>query len=246
MLLKPLYAVFALGCHLTTLGAMMLFILFLHGSLPSTWMLASTQNPLAAVCIDLGLVALWSLQHTGMASPAFKAWSGRLIPLPLERAVYCLATALALGLLVLGWVPIPGTLLSLAPGPASAALDYCFWSVWALFGLTVLLDRYLEFFGLQQVYCYIRGRPFSMSSFKTNHFHRFVRHPTLSCIIFGVWITPNLTVSHLCFAALMTLYTVLGAYSVDNKFVRYYGQPYIDRRGQVPLLFPRVGLASLK
>jgi hypothetical protein len=69
-----------------------------------------------------------------------------------------------------------------------------------------------------------------MSSFKTNHFHRFVRHPSLSFLILGFWITPQMTVDRLLLAALMTIYTVLGAWSVDRKFLRYYGEDYARRQ----------------
>jgi hypothetical protein len=38
----------------------------------------------------------------------------------------------------------------------------------------------------------------------------------------------------------MTVYTVLGACSVDRKFLRYYGQDYARRRKEVPLPVPRL------
>jgi len=47
-----------------------------------------------------------------------------------------------------------------------------------------------------------------------------------------------MTVDRLLLAVLMTDYTVLGAYSVDRKFLRYYGQDYARRRKEVPLLVP--------
>jgi len=238
MLIKAALIFFALACHLVTLASTALFILFLHGSLPSTWLQRPTESRLEAIIIDLGLVVLWSLQHTGMASAAFKQWSGRFVPLPLERTVYCLFTAIAISVLILGWIPMPGSVYNMESRTARGLVDIGFWTIWSLFFVTLVLDRYLEFFGIKQVYCEVRGRPFSMSSFKTKHFHRFVRHPTLTFIILGVWVTPEMSLSHLSFAALMTIYTVLGALSVDKKFVRYYGLPYVRRQQEVPLLFP--------
>lgn len=80
-----------------------------------------------------------------------------------------------------------------------------------------------------------------MSSFRKKHFHRFVRHPSLSFLIPGFRITPQMTVDRLLLAVLMTVYTVLGACPVDRKFLRYYGQDYARRRKkEVPLPVPRL------
>ena len=63
-----------------------------------------------AVAIDLALLALFAVQHSGMARPAFKrAWT-RIVPEPIERATYVLLSSLVMIVVFAFWQPLPGTL----------------------------------------------------------------------------------------------------------------------------------------
>src|SRR5688572_25946063 len=62
----------------------------------------------AALAIDLGLLALFAVQHSVMARPAFKRWWTRLVPEAAERCTYVLFSSLALILLFLYWQPLGG------------------------------------------------------------------------------------------------------------------------------------------
>src|SRR5438477_13040847 len=67
------------------------------------------RGPLAlALAIDLGLLALFALQHSGMARPGFKRLWTRVVPEPVERATYCLFSNLALLLLCWHVRPVGG------------------------------------------------------------------------------------------------------------------------------------------
>lgn len=227
-------------CHVVTLASMLAFLLFLQRALPADWLLAPVLSPATAVSVNVMIVLLWGLQHTGMASARYKAWSRRFCAEALERSIYCLFTAAALMLIVLAWVPVPGSIYRIQSEGLTTAINAAFWLAWGVFFVSLILDSYTEFFGLRQVYCYAMRRPFTMSSFKTRNFHRFVRHPSLGLIILGLWITPHLTVDRAMLAGLLTVYTVFGAVSADRKFAGYYGEPYRRRQRQVPLLVPRL------
>ena len=67
----------------------------------------ATAWPLA-LAIDLGLLALFALQHSGMARPAFKRWLTRFVPHAAERATYVLLSNVALLLLFALWRPLGG------------------------------------------------------------------------------------------------------------------------------------------
>src|SRR3954462_11955254 len=60
---------------------------------------APVMPVLAALAIDLGLLTLFALQHSIMARRWFKAAWTRVVPQPVERSTYTLASSLALILL---------------------------------------------------------------------------------------------------------------------------------------------------
>src|SRR4051812_6908327 len=65
------------------------------------------QGPFAvALAIDLGLLALFAVQHSGMARPAFKRWLTRFVPGPMERPTYVLLSSVALLVLFRQWQPL--------------------------------------------------------------------------------------------------------------------------------------------
>src|SRR3954471_5303660 len=61
---------------------------------------------LSAAIIDIALIALFGLQHSVMARPAFKAKWTLIVPPPLERSVYVLAASIVLMILFRCWRPI--------------------------------------------------------------------------------------------------------------------------------------------
>jgi protein-S-isoprenylcysteine O-methyltransferase Ste14 len=196
----------------------------------------------AAVALDLGLIALFGLQHSVMARPGFKrAWT-RVVPREAERSAYVLVASAVLALLLWQWRPIPTPVLWQADAAWSTALGWgvmgagCAILLWATF----LIDHF-ELLGLRQGWETLRGKPLHTPAFVTPQLYKLVRHPQYLGWLMIFWGTPTMTAGHLLFAAGMSVYIFVAMRFEERDLVRHIGEPYRRYREQVPALVPLPG-----
>jgi len=60
-----------------------------------------------ALVVNLALLSVFALQHSIMARIGFKRWWTRIVPEPVERSTYVLASSAAMILLFAFWQPMP-------------------------------------------------------------------------------------------------------------------------------------------
>src|SRR4029453_11977283 len=65
-------------------------------------------DPLSGLLVDVVLLALFAIQHSVMARPAFKRWWTQIIPPAAERSTFVLFASALLALIVWQWRPLPG------------------------------------------------------------------------------------------------------------------------------------------
>jgi len=111
-----LFLGYGLVCYLAFLAAFGYLMAFVGDlGVPRSVSAGPAGPPGLALAADLGLLALFGLQHSLMARPAFKrAWT-RIVPPALERSTYVLLSSLALAVLFRCWRPIPGTVWAFRP-----------------------------------------------------------------------------------------------------------------------------------
>ncbi|MBC8027279.1 MAG: isoprenylcysteine carboxylmethyltransferase family protein [Steroidobacteraceae bacterium] len=191
-----------------------------------------------SLLIDLGLLALFALQHSVIARPAFKRWFTRLVPEPAERSTYVLASSLALIAMFALWQPLGGVVWAID----DATLRVALWSLFAFGWLLVLVSTFLinhfDLFGLRQVWLQLLGRPYTQLPFGTPGPYRYVRHPLYVGWFFAFWSTPTMTVSHLVFAVMTTAYILVAIQLEERDLVAHFGQTYRGYRKRVPMLIP--------
>ena len=191
--------------------------------------------------VNLALIALFGLQHSIMARPAFKARWTRLVPTSVERSTYVLAASIALALLLRFWHTLPGELWDVRGTTAEPIIWAVFAIGWAVLFVSTWLLNHFELFGLQQAWMHGREVPAAAPELREPLFYKYVRHPLYLGFAIAFWATPHMTTSHLVLAAGLTLYILVGIAHEERDLVEYFGPPYEDYRKRVGMLIPGIG-----
>lgn len=197
-----------------------------------------------AVLVNILLVGLFGLQHSGMARQSFKRWWSNFIPKPIQRSTYVLLASLSLVLLFWQWRPIPAVIWEVE-------MQGLRWLLWVLYGLgwvVVFISARMissdHLFGMQQIRDYLDEHSISWPEFQTPGFYRYVRHPLMLGFLIAFWVTPRMTVGHLLFATAMTGYILIGLQFEEHELIQRFGQRYRRYRERVPMLIPGLGVGS--
>jgi methanethiol S-methyltransferase len=190
-----------------------------------------------ALTIDLALLALFAVQHSVMARPAFKRRWTRIVPASAERSTYVLFSSLALILLFAYWQPLGGMIWSMTSSAGVITMYSLFAAGWALLLYVTFLIDHFDLFGLRQVWLTLRGKPYGTVPFVTPWLYRQVRHPLYIGWLMIVWATPVMTVSHLVFAAMCTAY-ILVAIRFEERDLIHFHPEYAEYQRRVPMLLP--------
>ena len=188
---------------------------------------------------DLGLVMLFGIQHSVMARKSFKKWIIRILPIPIERSTYVLISGILLAFLVWQWEPMGGTIWSIPDGSILYYVIYTlFFTGWAILFISTFLINHFDLFGLRQTYHELLRIPYKPLEFKVKAFYKYVRHPLYFGLIVGIWATPTMTLTHLCFAILLTSYTVVGARFEEKDLIRDFGDDYRNYQRKTSMFIP--------
>ena len=193
-----------------------------------------------SVAIDVALIAIFGLQHSVMARPAFKRHLTRIIPEAAERSTYVLLSSLALVLQFGAWQPVPSAVWDAESTLARGLLQGLFLAGVALVLYATFLIDHFDLFGLRQVYLHFRGRPYTEKRFATPTLYRHVRHPLYVGWFITFWATPTMSVGHLVLAVAMTLYMLIAIPYEERDLVRALGAAYERYRESTPMFVPRL------
>jgi len=191
-----------------------------------------------ALLVDALLVGLFAVQHSVMARKGFKQWWTRIVPEPVERSTYVLASSLALAALFWQWQPIEGTLWSAEAPAARLCLGALFWLGWGIALSSTFMINHFDLFGLRQVYLRLRNEPYRPVPFVKVALYRFVRHPLMLGLLIAFWATPDMSYGHLLFALAMTGYILVGIWLEERDLRRVLGAAYHSYRRETSMLIP--------
>jgi protein-S-isoprenylcysteine O-methyltransferase Ste14 len=201
---------------------------------------SGTPGPLGeAFLIDTLLLVLFGIQHSVMARRGFKAWWTRVVPKPVERTTYVLATVAVLIPLFVFWQPIPQTVWA-TDGLLSVLLLAAFLTGVALVLFSTFLIDHFDLFGLRQVVLYFRGKSYAEKSFTTPLLYEHIRHPLYVGWFATFWLTPTMSVGHLLLALVWTAYVLVAIPLEERDLAALLGERYRRWRDRTPMFVPRL------
>jgi len=242
---RPLirYAGLAFGTlsYVIFLGTFLYAIGFVSGFLvPKTIDSGETGSPIEAIIVNLVVLSIFAVQHSGMARRGFKRMLANAVPPFVERSIYVLCASVALLSVFVFWQPINMIVWNVGhPGAATAILALSGFG-WLIVLYSTFLISHFELFGLKQVVLNFAGRALPVVDFRTPGLYRLVRHPIYLGFIIAFWAAPVMTVGHLLFAAVTTAYIFVGIALEERDLVASFGDDYRRYRARVAMLLPRI------
>jgi protein-S-isoprenylcysteine O-methyltransferase Ste14 len=237
-----LFFAYGVLCYSLFFGIFAYMAGFVGGFLvPKTIDTPSSMSPAWAATIDLGLIAMFAMQHSIMARPAFKRIWTRVVPHAIERSTYCLFSCVVSALMMWQWQAIDVAIWHVEDTAARAWVWVLFAAGWLLVPAVSFMIHHFDLFGIRQVWLYLRGKPYTALPFRTPMLYSRIRHPLYIGWAIAFWATPTMTLGHLLFAAAMTLYMGLAAIVEERDLVSYFGEKYRAYQKRVPMFVPRFG-----
>ena len=205
------------------------------------------ESPLNyALLVNAGLLALFALQHSIMARPAFKRWWTKFVPEPIERSTYVLLASLCLLLLFWYWQPLGGIIWNVESEAGRLVLQSLCLLGFGIVLVSTFLINHFDLFGLRQVGLYFIGEKYEPLPFRTPLFYKYVRHPLYLGFIIAFWATPTMTAAHLFFAIMTTGYMITAIQFEENDLVKHFGEKYRAYKRAAPMLIPFTKRAARK
>jgi protein-S-isoprenylcysteine O-methyltransferase Ste14 len=188
---------------------------------------SGTASPvIPALLINGSILALFVVQHTIMARPAFKRWWTRIIPAPIERSTFVLLTSAILMLLFWQWRPLPQAIWHIEHPAARTVLISLSLTGWAIALLSSFMVSHFDLFGVRQVWMSLRNRRYQPIGFRLVGLYKLVRHPLMVGFLIAFWCTPDMTLGHLFFASMTTAYIFLGTAIEERDLEGHLGESY--------------------
>ena len=193
-----------------------------------------------ALMINLGLLSLFALQHSGMARKGFKNWITKYIPEPAERSTYVLLSNIVMIVLFYFWQPMGGTIWSVESDFAKTSLMALFMFGWAIVLISTFLINHFHLFGLQQIWYQLLNKPIPPANFSQPSLYKSVRHPLYVGWIIVFWAAPTMTIAHMVFALMSTAYILVAIQFEEKDLIDEFGDEYRKYQEDVPMIIPKI------
>lgn len=236
-----LFFVYGVACH----GLFLVTYAYMAGFVGNLLVPKSIDSPGTAftglaVAVNLVLLGLFAAQHSIMARPGFKRVWTRFVPQPIERSTYVLLSCLVTMVVMWQWRGLDTTVWDVQHPGLRTTLWGLFAAGWFAVPAVSMLINHFDLFGTRQVWLHLQGREYESLPFRMPVAYKYVRHPLYLGWGLAFWATPTMTVGHLLFAGVLTIYMGLAATVEERDLVGHFGQRYEEYRRRVPMFVPRL------
>ncbi len=222
------YAVIAYVIGLAGAG---LFFAYVLGQGVGVWPRDEATSVARSMIVNLALLVLFALQHSGMARSAFKYYFLRYFTECIERSTYVAASGLVLAALSLLWQPLPGA--PIWHGPIAIVLLSL--GAAANVGVCAAWFDHATFFGLTQGWT---GVVPAAGKLRIEGPYRIVRHPLMLGLLVAIWVVPIMVPELLMLNLGMTAYILIAIRLEERDLVRVFGVDYEAYQRTVPAIVP--------
>lgn len=241
-----LFFAYGAGCHLFFLATYAYMAGFVGNALVPQSIDTPSQLSLAvATGVNLLLLVVFAAQHSVMARPVFKRYWTRIVPQPIERSTYVLASCLVTIVIMWQWQGIDHIVWDIQNSQLRAIMWSLFAAGWLAVPAVSLLINHFDLFGTRQVWLYLRGKEYQPLEFRVPLFYKHVRHPLYLGWALAFWAIPTMTVGHLLFAGVLTIYMGAAAIIEERDLIAHFGEQYREYRRRVPMFLPRFGKLTI-
>lgn len=150
-----------------------------------------------------------------------------------------LFSSLALILVFALWQPMGGIIWDIDNPLARTALHVAFGFGWILVLASTFAIDHFDLFGLRQTWRYARGVNYEPPVFKLPMLYRIVRHPLYVGWVIVFWSTATMTIAHLFFAVVTTLYILIAIQFEEHDLEKAHPE-YGEYKRRVPMLMPAI------
>lgn len=236
---RVLLFAFGLIAYMTGVAGLVAWIASTFGFVPFTGGPIHIEGRAGAIAFNVGLIALFGIQHTIMAGQTFKNWWSRVLPKPIERVSFTMVTGLLVIAILWLWQPMPEVVWAVQSPILTKALYALGALGWAYLFLASFAIDHFELFGLRQVWRNLRGKKLDSPNFKMRWMYSFDRHPIMSGALIGMWSVPVMRMDALVMSIAFTCYICIGVSIEELRLYKKHGQSYKDYRSKVRSLVPR-------
>ncbi|XP_014208556.1 nurim homolog [Copidosoma floridanum] len=177
--------------------------------------------------INFGLISVFILQHSVMASDSVKDLYAKFNVEDVERSIYNISASAVLHFLISTWMPVPWVFLWNFNNLQGGVLWYILSLIqvigWCIVYIGCIMMDISELAGLKQVYYKLSGRPCPMA-LKSRELQRYfmhMRHPSFTGFLMILWIHPLMSIDRFMMASLLTAYMAL-MWTIDMGDYSYH------------------------